>query len=61
MRRGGVIAVDNTLWSGKVANPREDDLDTVAIRDFNAVVATDDRVVVSVTPVGDGLTLLLRR
>lgn len=61
VRRGGVIAVDNTLWSGKVANPREDDLDTVAIRDFNAVVATDDRVVVSVTPVGDGLTLLLRR
>lgn len=61
VRRGGVIAVDNTLWSGKVADPREDDPDTTAIRDFNAVVATDDRVVVSVTPVGDGLTLLLRR
>jgi predicted O-methyltransferase YrrM len=61
VRRGGVIAVDNTLWSGKVADPREADADTIAIRDFNAIVATDDRVLVSVTPVGDGLTLLLKR
>lgn len=61
VRRGGVIAVDNTLWSGKVADPREADADTIAIRDFNAVVATDDRVIVSVTPIGDGLTLLMRK
>lgn len=60
VRQGGVIAVDNTLWSGKVADPSVTDADTVAIREFNAMVAADDRVTVAVTPIGDGLTLLLR-
>lgn len=60
VRQGGVIAVDNTLWSGKVADASVTDADTVAIRDFNAMVAGDDRVTTVVTPVGDGLTLLLK-
>lgn len=59
VRPGGVIAADNTLWSGKVADQREVDEDTIAIRHFNTTVAADNRVVVSVTPIGDGLTLLL--
>jgi caffeoyl-CoA O-methyltransferase len=61
VRKGGVIAVDNTLWSGKVADPSVTDADTTAIRQFNAMVAGDKRVTASVTPIGDGLTLLLRR
>ena len=60
VRPGGVIAVDNTLWSGKVADPSVTDDDTEAIRHFNAMVAADDRVVMSVVPIGDGLTLILR-
>ncbi|HEU4799369.1 MAG TPA: class I SAM-dependent methyltransferase [Gemmatimonadales bacterium] len=60
VRKGGVIAVDNTLWSGKVADPSVTDADTAAIREFNAMVAGDSRVTASVTPIGDGLTLLLR-
>jgi len=41
---GGVIAVDNVLWSGRVLDPTEDDADTTAIRAFNDMVAADDRV-----------------
>lgn len=60
VRQGGVIAVDNTLWSGKVADPSVTDADTAAIREFNAMVKGDSRVMASLTPIGDGLTLLLR-
>lgn len=57
IRPGGVIAVDNTLWSGRVADPAEQDSDTVAIREFNRMLAEDSRVMVSLVPIGDGLTL----
>ena len=57
VRPGGVIAVDNTLWSGRVADPAERDPETAAIRAFNAALAADDRVLVSLVPIGDGLTL----
>lgn len=61
VRPGGLIAVDNTLWSGKVADPSVRDADTVAIRAFNEKVRDDERVTVSLLPVGDGVTLLRRR
>jgi predicted O-methyltransferase YrrM len=58
LRRGGVIAVDNTLWGGKVADPGVHDEDTQAIRGFNASVIDDSRVSMSLIPIGDGLTLV---
>jgi predicted O-methyltransferase YrrM len=61
MRPGGLILVDNTLWSGKVADPQENDADTVALRVLNAKVHGDDRVDVSLVPIGDGLTLIRKR
>ena len=60
VRPGGLIAVDNTLWSGKVADPSVTDDDTEAIRRFNAMIAADARVAMSLVPIGDGLTLVLR-
>jgi predicted O-methyltransferase YrrM len=61
VRPSGLIAVDNTLWSGKVADPAATDADTEAIRAFNAKVRDDERVSMSLLPVGDGVTLLRRR
>ena len=61
VRPGGLIAVDNTLWSGKVADPSVTDEDTEAIRRLNAKLAKDERVTLSLLPVGDGLTLARRR
>jgi len=55
---GGLIAIDNTLWSGRVADPSDTDQNTQAIRDLNAKLASDDRVDLSLVPIGDGLTLL---
>lgn len=61
VRKGGVIAVDNTLWSGRVADPTVFDNATMAIRGFNVKVHDDQRVSMSLVPIGDGLTLLLKR
>ena len=61
MRPGGLILVDNTLWSGKVANPKESDPDTVALRTLNAKIHADERVDISLVPIGDGLTLIRKR
>ena len=61
MRAGGLIAVDNTLWNGWVADPAHTDDDTRAIRAFNDTVVADERVDVSLVPIGDGLTLARRR
>jgi caffeoyl-CoA O-methyltransferase len=58
VRRGGVIAIDNVLWSGRVIDPAETDEDTRAIRDLNADLATDERVDIAMVPIADGLTLL---
>tara|TARA_Y100001970_G_scaffold288855_1_gene417440 strand:- start:108724 stop:109386 length:663 start_codon:yes stop_codon:yes gene_type:complete len=57
VRKGGVIAIDNVLWSGAVINPSVNDDDTNAIRELNDFLAKDDRVSLSMVPVGDGLTL----
>lgn len=60
LRPGGLIAVDNTLWGGRVADPTATDEDTVAIRDFNRLLKADRRVHLSIVPIGDGLTLALK-
>jgi caffeoyl-CoA O-methyltransferase len=57
LRKGGLIAVDNVLWDGRVADPAVQDADTCAIRAFNAKIHTDSRVELSMLPIGDGLTL----
>jgi predicted O-methyltransferase YrrM len=57
LRTGGLIVVDNTLWSGRVADPEFADEDTVALRHFNECLHRDERVELSMVPVGDGLTL----
>ncbi|MCH7943798.1 MAG: class I SAM-dependent methyltransferase [Proteobacteria bacterium] len=61
LRPGGLILIDNVLWSGKVADPEIDTIDTVAIRAFNEKLMTDERVSLSMLPVADGLTLARKR
>ncbi|MYG98352.1 MAG: SAM-dependent methyltransferase [Acidimicrobiaceae bacterium] len=57
----GVILVDNTLWDGHVANPAQTDSTTELLRAFNARVVADERVLVSLLPVGDGVSVITRR
>ena len=61
LRTGGIILVDNTLWSGRVVDDSADDDDTVAIRAFNDLIAADDRVDSYILPIGDGVTLIRKR
>lgn len=61
IRPGGLIAVDNTLWGGAVADPAEGEPDTVALREFNDFLLADQRIDLSLVPIGDGLTLARRR
>ena len=61
LRPGGVILVDNVLWTGRVADPSAQDEMTVAIRKFNDKVAADSRVDCVMVPISDGLTLLRKR
>lgn len=60
LRKGGIIAVDNTLWSGAVADPSNVEPGTRAIRRFNQMIKEDTRVSKSLLPIGDGLTLILK-
>lgn len=57
IRPGGLIAVDNVLWDGAVAEETVDDVDTEAIRALNNKIYTDPRVELSLVPIADGLTL----
>ncbi len=61
LRPGGLIAIDNVLWSGKVAEKTADDPDTQAIQALNATIKDDSRVTISLLPLGDGLTLARKR
>lgn len=61
VRPGGLIAIDNVLWSGRVAWAEEQDNRTKAIREFNQKLYRDERVTISLVPIADGLTLALKR
>jgi len=61
LRPRGLILFDNVLWSGKVADESEQDADTVALRAFNSKLAGDERVDMSMLPIGDGLTIACKR
>lgn len=61
VRVGGLIAIDNVLWSGQVADPQVQDASTQAIRLLNETLHRDERVTISMLPIADGLTLALKR
>ena len=63
LRTGGLIAIDNTLWSGRVAEPVDpaQDADTAALQALNLKLRDDSRVDMSLLPIGDGLTLARKR
>jgi len=60
-RPGGLIVVDNTLWSGRVADRANNEATTVALRDFNLRLHSDERIDLCLVPIGDGLTLARKR
>jgi len=61
LRPGGLVVADNTLWSGRVADPENAEVDTVALRHFNELLHGDSRVDLSLVPIGDGLSLARKR
>ncbi|MEL6938469.1 MAG: class I SAM-dependent methyltransferase [Cyanobacteria bacterium J06598_1] len=61
LRPGGLVAIDNTLWYGRVADPEVQDKRTKRIRALNEKVRDDPRVTMSLLPVGDGLLLAVKR
>ncbi|EKD70671.1 MAG: hypothetical protein ACD_46C00445G0002 [uncultured bacterium] len=61
LRTGGLIAIDNVLWGGRVADLTIQDEDTAIIRKLNSTILADERVNISMVPIGDGLTLARKR
>ena len=61
LRPGGLIVVDNTLWSGDVADPTNQKPDTVSLRAFNDALHHDERIDLAMLPVGDGVSLARKR
>jgi caffeoyl-CoA O-methyltransferase len=60
LRPGGLIAIDNVLWSGAVARPATD-ADTRALQALNDKLVRDERIDLAMLPVGDGVTLARKR
>lgn len=61
LRTGGLVAIDNVLWHGQVIDRSISDDETAAIREFNSALHADDRVSLSLVPIGDGMTLARKR
>ena len=61
MRPGGLLLVDNTLWSGRVLEPAGDDETTAVIQAFNDRLAADERFESVILPISDGMTMAIRR
>ena len=61
LRPGGVVALDNVLWGGEIADMAKADRDTVALRAVNDLVRDDERVTEVLLPVADGMTLARKR
>ncbi len=61
VRGGGLLLFDNTLWGGAVADPQDREPDTLALRELNDRLHRDERVSISLVPIGDGLTLARKR
>jgi O-methyltransferase len=58
MRKGGIILIDNTLWYGRVADPKQNDPDTRVIRALNRKIYGDKRVDMALATIGDGLMMV---
>ncbi len=61
IRPGGLIVIDNTLWSGRVADLSQNDMGTIIIRALNEKLLQDQRISLSLVPIGDGLTLARKK
>jgi len=61
LRSGGLLAIDNVLWGGSVVDPEDSRSSTRAIRSINDVISRDERVSISLVPIGDGLFLVRKR
>ncbi|QLE41180.1 SAM-dependent methyltransferase [Nostoc sp. C052] len=61
VRSGGLIAIDNVLWSGQVADEQNQDESTQALRALNKKLHHDERITLSLVPIADGLTLAIKR
>lgn len=61
VRSGGLILLDNVLWSGRIVDPKAQDAETVAFKRLNAKLHADERVDISLLPIGDGVTLVRKR
>jgi predicted O-methyltransferase YrrM len=61
VRQGGLLAFDNALWDGRVANPNDSSASTTSLRELNASVCSDPRVSATLVPIGDGLLLARKR
>ncbi|MDI9640147.1 class I SAM-dependent methyltransferase [Geitlerinema splendidum] len=61
VRPGGLIAVDNVLWSGRVTDLQDTDPRTQSIREFNQKLSQDPRITLSLVPLSDGITLALKQ
>lgn len=60
IRPGGLITIDNVLWSGRVAEPQDQEKNTQALRALNEKLHGDERITLSMVPIADGLTLALK-
>lgn len=58
LRPGGLILADNVLWGGKVLNPKPNDIETLALANFNKMVSLDERVEQLILPMRDGLMMI---
>ncbi len=61
LRPGGIIAIDNVLWGGRVANEENQDVETKSLRELNAKIMSDERVDITMLTMGDGLTLVMKK
>jgi len=61
LRPNGLFLIDNVLWSGRVADPKADDPETMAFKKLNEKLHTDERVEISLLGIGDGLTIGRKR
>lgn len=61
IRKGGIIAIDNVLWSGRVVNPAPDDITSQVLDALNKKLHQDQRIDLSMLTVGDGLTIAIKR